>query len=306
MKKTNFTQAGGFPFTEATLDKMQVAYFEILKAMIGHFGLPDVGNFIISGCEIIGTNITSGIMYIDGDLCSFVSTAGNASTKISKIETIEDAPFETSGDLPTYYDYVAMINNDGVALSSFERLPKVAELVNELTNWGDIQNIPQVVIDPANLTITPPDKTVLQRIVELEKKTSIFTAGGVVFPWRKKLSEIPLGFQEVTDLRGKTVFGMDISVDPTTGAYINSEFAPLTTGQNDPKRNGGSKTFILEKGNLPNITIDTTKHGNKVAGDATGNDVLYLDTSGVNIGGNSNPVEALPPFQTVIFIEYVG
>ena len=96
MKKTNFTQQGGFPLEEITLDKMQSAYFEILKAIIGHFNLPDVGSFIISGCEVVGTGITKGMMYIDGELCPFAGVAiGDDTTKIAKIETIEDAPFGT-------------------------------------------------------------------------------------------------------------------------------------------------------------------------------------------------------------------
>ena len=80
----------------------------------------------------------------------------------------------------------------------------------------------------------------------------------------------------------------------------------MTTGLNDPGRSGGSKTVTLVKNNLPSITVDTTKNGNKLAGDALGNDPLYRDVANYNIGGNSTPFSVVPPYKTVIFIEYVG
>jgi hypothetical protein len=295
-KQINFSFSGGFPFGEETLGKMQEQYVEYFKALCAFIGLSDVGNYILTGVEVTGTSISSGWVYMDGDVMPFAALTGTTglTTKFKKQTIAENRDFFSGPSHPVYITTSIIQDTTGVELSTFQRIPNIPVLPDNM------------VLDPADLTTTPPQKTVLERITELEKKTSIFTTGGVVFPWRKKLSEIPAGFQEVTDLRGKTVFGMDINVDPTTGAYINPEFAPLTTGQNDPKRNGGSKTVTLVKANLPNIPIDTTKHGNKVAGDAMGNDVLYLDTSGVNIGGSSTPVEVLPPFQTVIFIEYIG
>ena len=295
-KKIDFSFPGGFPFGEYTLNQMQLQYVEYFKALCSFIGLSNVGNYILTGVEVTGTSISSGWVYMDGDVMPFPSLTGTTglTTKFLKQTVAENVDFFDGSSHPVYITTSVIQDPTGVQLSTFERIPSIPVLPENM------------VLDPANLTTTPPEKTVLERIAELEKKTSIFTANGVVFPWRKKLADIPPGFQEVTDLRGKTVFGMDISVDPTTGAYINPEFAPLTTGQNDPKRNGGSKTVTLVKANLPNIPIDTTKHGNKVAGDAMGNDVLYLDTAGVNIGGNSTPVETLPPFQTVIFIEYIG
>ena len=153
MKKINFTQAGGFPLEEKTLDNMQIAYFDILRTVIGHYGLPSLGNFIIYGCEIVSNTIQPGMMYIDGDLCFFAGTIGDLTTKIKKIETIEDAPFEGGNNLPTYFDYSALVNTGGIALSNFIKTPKVQELVNQAIDWADIQNIPNTIVQDANYNI---------------------------------------------------------------------------------------------------------------------------------------------------------
>ncbi|MBP4140174.1 hypothetical protein J3495_19090, partial [Flavobacterium sp. P7388] len=52
-------------------------------------------------------------------------------------------------------------------------------------------------------------KTLNARIGLIEKKLAIFQQGGVVFAWFKPLNQIPAGFQEVTNLKGRTIFGYD-------------------------------------------------------------------------------------------------
>lgn len=299
MKKTNFTQQGGFPLEEITLDKMQSAYFEILKAIIGHFNLPDVGSFIIWGCEVFGSGITKGMMFIDGELCPFAGVAiGDNTTKIAKIETIEDAPFESGDNLPTYFTYEAFVNNTGTALSSFVKVPKVSELVNQLIEWTDIQSIPNDIVYDANY------QTLLDEFAELKMIIAPFKTGFAPIFWGKTANEIPQGWAEDLDWRGKLPVGMNINV--FNGQFIDPEFSPLTTA-GEPGRTNGSKTATLVKANLPPFTLDLP-----ITFDYPGGNDTFVVGPGqtanktVNIAGTSQKFDILPPTRTVLFIKWVG
>ncbi len=308
MKKINFTQAGGFPLEEKTLDNMQTAYLDVLKTIIGHFGLPSVGNFIIYGCEVVANTIQPGMMYIDGDLCFFAGSNGNLTTKIKKIETIEDAPFEGGNNLPTYFDYSALVNANGVLLSDFERLPKVQELINQVINWADIQNIPNTIVQDANYTTTI--QTIQNKLIELEKKNAVFTTGGGMVLWNKPANEIPAGWHEVADWKGRIPVGVDNRLDFIGGA-LNPEFQSLSSTDVVPGRIGGDKSTRLVNDNLPQTTVNSNglvQNGNTDS--SPGGGTPYFQPAGNNSTtfGKLIPdkVNILNPYRTVLFIEYTG
>ena len=297
-KKIDFSFSGGFPLDETALDKMQQASVEFFKSIIAYIGVPEVGNYILSGVTVTGTSISSGWVYMDGDIIPFPAMTGTTglTTKLLKQTVGESVSFEDGGNHPVYITSSVVVDASGVELSTFERVNGIPVLP---TN---------IVIDPADLTNTPPDKTVLERIIELEKKTAIFVADGVVFPWRKDKSLIPVGFQEVIDLRGKTVFGMDVTLNPD-GSYKNPEFSPVTAGQNDPGRSGGNKNHILTKDELPNYNLEYHVGNETVTGGPVNIRSSNAGGSYTNLipsGGNDQPFSILPPFETVIFIEYIG
>lgn len=300
MKKTNFTQQGGFPLEELTLDKMQSAYLEILKAIIGHFNLPDSGSFIISGCEIVGTGITSGMMFIDGELCPFAGVLnGTVSTKIAKIETIEDAPFEGGDNLPTYFSYEALVNNTGIALSNFIKVPKVSELVNQLIEWNEIQNIPNDIVYDANY------QQLLNEFAELKKVIAPFMTGYTPVFWCKPANQIPEGWAEDLDWRGRIPVGLNISVNPT-GQFIDPEFSPLSTN-GEPGRLNGNKKKTLSLAEIPALSVGMPYTINYPGG----SDTFVLGpgqngTKTVNLGGSGQEFSILPPTRTVLFIKWVG
>lgn len=121
MKTFDFSYNGGYPFDQPTLDRMQSAYFEILKSFVGFMKIPAVGNHILFGCEIAGNNITPGMMYIDGDLCSFVQVPGTLATKIKKKVTVTNLPFLNGTNNPVWKTTTAIVDGTGVALSEFTR-----------------------------------------------------------------------------------------------------------------------------------------------------------------------------------------
>lgn len=309
MIKTDFTQQGGFPLEEKTLDYTQKAYLQILQAFIGHLDLPNPGNFIISGCELSVVGISAGMMYIDGELCPFEGIGGGtATTKIGKIETVEEAPFESGDNFDTYFIYTAGELLTGVPYEDFERVPNVPEMVNQVVNWADVQGIPAVVIDPANLQATPPELTVLQRLELLEAKNAVFQSGGGMVLWNKPANQIPAGWAEVVDWRGR----MPVGVDPTilNGNFVNPEFSPQTTGQNDPGRTGGLKNQTLDLENIPRFTIDGLP-GTEIKSNG-GPEYLsgYNKDRNLTIGGKpdgtTKAFSVLNPYRTVLFIEWVG
>ena len=162
---------------QKALQFLQEATMETLATLVGYFGLSNVGNFIIFGCEISGANITPGMMYIDGELCPFAGSTGTLATKIAKILVTENVTFKNATSRPFYQTYTAQVNTVGKALSDFNRLPNVQELVNVATNWADIANKPEVFVDPfVSAAATPaviPQLTVLQRLELLEKKNAV-------------------------------------------------------------------------------------------------------------------------------------
>ncbi|KGO89730.1 hypothetical protein [Flavobacterium suncheonense] len=123
MNLIDFTKTGGYRFKQFTLRKMQEAYFHILKAFVSFCNVPDTGNYIISGCTISGTNITSGYMYIDGELCRFEETPGDLTTKIKKDIAIENLAFKNGSNQPVFrYTSAVVHETEGTALSSFTRV----------------------------------------------------------------------------------------------------------------------------------------------------------------------------------------
>jgi hypothetical protein len=299
MEKINFTQQGGFPLQELTLDKMQASYMEILRALIGHFDLQDVGSFVIYGCEVIPSGISKGLMYIDGDLCSFNGiTNGTGVTKIGKIETVIDAPFESGDNLPTYYSYTASEITSGLELSSFERVPKIAELVNVLISWNDIQNIPQNIVIDSNY------QTLVNEFQELKLIIAPLKTGFAPIFWGKPASEIPQGWAEDTDWRGRIPVGMNINV--SGGNYVDPEFSPLTTN-GEPGRLNGTKKKTLQPAELPPINVGLPYTINYPGG----SDTFVLGpgqngTKQVALGGTSQEFSILNPTRTVLFIKWNG
>lgn len=126
MESIDFSQTGGYRFKQPTLAKMQRAYTEILTAFIKYLNIPDTGNYIISGCEVVDTNITSGVMYIDGELCSFTESPGDANTKIKKDTQLESIAFKNGANLPVLKTVTAVTDVSlGTALNEFTRVPSV-------------------------------------------------------------------------------------------------------------------------------------------------------------------------------------
>lgn len=87
MNKLDVNQVGGFPMTTRILDEIQKAFavFNALGAISGD-------KTIISGCVTVGTNVSAGVVYVNGEIFSF--TGGTVQTKVKIVETAETLVFE--------------------------------------------------------------------------------------------------------------------------------------------------------------------------------------------------------------------
>lgn len=121
MKTINFDYTGGFPLEQPVLKRMQSATLLVLEALVKQLGCADTGNYILSGCNVSGANITPGIMYIDGELCPFAGAVGDATTKIKKQTNTLTAPFENGTNPPVFIETVAVVNGAGTELQNFTR-----------------------------------------------------------------------------------------------------------------------------------------------------------------------------------------
>ena len=310
MKEIDLTKTGGFPIKQKTFDHLQLAHFEILAAMIGHFGLPNIGNFIISGCKIVGANITPGFMFIDGKLCPFAGGIGTIATKIGKVTTTEDAAFKNGSNIPVYITVIAAEYATGVALSDFERVPNVQEMVNQAVNYSDLVGIPAgLVIDPA-VGATPIQPTLFDRLTKLEQMVAPISNKGVLLLWNKPASvPLPIGWQECVDFRGRMPIGLDTRL--LNNSLINPEFSQIGLS------NIYSKTVKLEIENIPAHDHDICSDAINLAGasdpyvntqiaDPGAAVINKTSKEGGNPDGTTEPFSIMNPFRVIMFIEYIG
>jgi len=87
MNQFNFNQVGGFPMTTRILDELQKAF-----AVFNGLGAISGDKTIISGCVTTGSNVSDGVVYVNGEVFEF--RGGTAQTKVKIVEVVETLVFE--------------------------------------------------------------------------------------------------------------------------------------------------------------------------------------------------------------------
>lgn len=89
MNRTNFNQTGGFPLKTERLQELQTAseIFQSFGALAGNLT-------IISGCELVGTTIKKGVVYIDGEPLEFREASVTGGSTVIIIEEAVNRAFE--------------------------------------------------------------------------------------------------------------------------------------------------------------------------------------------------------------------
>lgn len=122
MKNITFTETGGFPLTQGTLDYMQDTYKDILKMIYSQLLVDPIGKFIIGGAQRIGNVTTEGWILIDGELFKLLAGTGTH-IKISQNQTA--VTFQDSNNKLVYterYAEMTMTAAGNIPFEDFERL----------------------------------------------------------------------------------------------------------------------------------------------------------------------------------------
>ena len=179
MITADFTKEGGLPFEQNTLAFMQFAYGETLNALLGHLTNSNATHFIISGCEIQDTNITNGWLVINDELLYFDSADGNASSKIAANTELFDATFENGTEHEIYTIKTAIIDDSGVALNTFVRIPNVSEFLTSLPDATEtVEGIAEIATQSEANGTTDDNRIITAK--KLNERTATTTRRGVV------------------------------------------------------------------------------------------------------------------------------
>ena len=264
-----FLQTGGVPLTNDLMSLIEEAYqiFEVLGDLSGNLT-------ILSGCQIVGSTVLSGIVAIEGKLYQFEGGL------------ISDTVFIHQENIKkTFQDQI-----DKVLIEK-----RTVKFGNAITtyNWADfvrLETLKSIQIKVNNSVTQTQFAALLAEVDILKLKTAPILNGAIVLPWRRPESEIPAGWKECIDFRGKTIVGRDPNDDDfkTLGDEIGEKTHQLTISEM-PAHNHEVKHYSGIEGSLINHHINaptTTLSGNR-----TGTE-----------GGNQ-PHNNIQPSRIVNFIE---
>jgi hypothetical protein len=280
MNKLDVNQVGGFPLTTRILDELQKipAVFNGLGGIAGD-------KTILYGCTVTGSTASDGVVFVNGEV--FFFKGGIVQTKVIIKEDTENLVFE---------------NNESKTVIR-TRYVQFGSGVGAM-DWADFKRPLETKNIPLDLN---------ERLARIEKKLTIFQEGGAVFPWFKPIADIPAGFREVTDIRGRMIIGYD----------------PTQTEFNVIGKKDGSKSKTFTAANIPahdhlmfaDETVDSgqvisgsntaVKEGFNAGGDGnqnyrirgTSNPATVAKTSKT---GSAEPFSILNPYAIAAYIEFIG
>jgi hypothetical protein len=270
MNRYNFLQLGGYPFEADIYDGMQKAYeiFNSLGALAGNFT-------IISGCIVTGSNVSDGFVHIDGEIYPFKGGTIQPNVIFQNITQSEE--FE---DLTTKEIQVKTHVQFGTGVGSML--------------WADFKR-------PETTTqLTELIQNLTTRVQTLENTPTSFIVG-MLMVWNRPAIDIPLGWVEATEMRGRMPIGMDPSY--TQGAD-NTNY-----GLEILNNTGGKREHKLTKPELPNYNLTRTvgnetvqPGGVSIASSSAGS----MFTQTFPSGGEDKAHTIMSPYRVVHFIKYTG
>lgn len=269
-----FLQTGGVPLTNDLMALIEEAYgiFETLADVAGNLT-------ILSGAEITGSTVKPGIVAIEGKLYYF-----EGGTTTSKVYINTEEIQETFQDQTTKTLIKKRTVKFGQSTITY--------------NWTDFVRLESLKGMMQKLT------SIESRLTTLEQKTAPIINGGIVLPWFKPFNEIPAGWKECTDLRGKTIVGLDPN---------DNDFSTL-------KGDFGTKTHLLTENEMPSHTHSINDPGHKhkfgasigwsggsaaTRHDTTKNFDTTTEKTGITINntGGSQPHNNVQPSKIAYYIE---
>ena len=267
MNKQKFNQSGGFPIKTQMLDAMQTAYslFNSLGDLAGNFA-------IISGCETIGSIVSDGLVYIHNELLEF--RGGQIGASVIIVEQVIQKEFKDGNNRDVVFVRYATFGIGATTYpwSNFKRPKNSLELTQ--------QKAEQTTID-----------ALITRIKDLEARPSANVPKGMIAIWDRPANEIPVGWVEYHNLRGRMPIGLD---------EADAELDALGTA-------GGAKNKTLSIEEMPKHRHGVGPYG----GVGTGIKAEpWEDNNGAgdytDYMGNDKAFSLLNPYRVVHFIKYIG
>lgn len=246
-----FLQDGGVPLTNDLMAEIMnaISIYNVLGSLAGNLT-------IIQGCVVTGSTVSSGVVYINGDLLPFEGGYVSDTVIVEETETVKT--FEDLQDKGLIYKKVAKF---GIGSTQY--------------NWTDFKSVKTLKQLAESLESKANQTTVdqLARDIEVLKiKTAPIINGGIVFPFRKPADQIPAGWKECTDFRGKVIVGWNPNDADfkTLGGELGEKTHRLTLDEIPPHSHkqrwiSGSGGADGNKGNLNDGYADTSTVGGGLA-----------------------------------------
>ncbi|SNR16541.1 phage baseplate protein [Tenacibaculum jejuense] len=325
MNRINFQQSIGFPLETNTLHEMQNTY-----SIFNELGEITGNKSIIKGCIETGQDISDGIVYINGELLEF--KGGLKQSTIIIVEEITQVEFEDGQSRDTYFKRYAKFGSgiDSIAWSELKRIDNLQVTKNNINTLNNRINVTNNNVDTLeNNTQTNFNTLENQFQSEINTlETNIQNLQNQLNNTNTKIQQLEVQtIHKEVKWVGRNVTNRDLpnnwfiangqnGTDNILGkmivGYNSSEIEFDTIG-----KTGGEKEVVLTVPQLPRhghrLTIGGTslnwwdEGDNRLSGhdhEASDNSNL-IDTLGTGITGEDQPHNNLPPYITMLPIQFI-
>ena len=263
MNTIDFNQVGGFPMTTNILGKMQTAF-----SLFNAFGSIVGDKTIISGCVVNGSETSSGVVFVNGEIFEF--RGGATQSKVIIREDVE----------------ILLYQNNNAYPSIKTRYIQFGTGVNAI-DWADFKR----GFKTSNID------ALVQRIEDLEARPTVGNIPvGLIGIWGQSANLIPAGWVEYTPLRGRFAVGLnpdDVDFD-AIGNFNGAKNKTLSIDEM-PEHGHGYDKYRLDQ------EVSTSGDGVRSLNKNNIND--SFETTKV---GGGQPFSIMNPYRVVHYIQYVG